>query len=249
MIRHRPAFSPRSCYILRDQDEVAYFTQHGGAPEAQLIDWATQLFGANQCFIDVGAHVGSWTQHLAQSGAMLAPAEISINEQATMTIASEKSARRHVYAFEPQASTYKRLCEGVLLAGLTNVTCNDVALGARGEVDLHIVSVDGGGSTLRHRAELGSELSVERVHGAQLDDYRFVDVGLIKIDAEGAERDILRGAHKTLEVHHRPTLLLEAWLHGWFAQERAALIADVEALGYRVQPVLNWPEMLLATRS
>jgi len=224
VIPHRPAFSLGSCYVLRDRDEAVYFAQHGGAPEAQLIDWATQLVRADQSFIDVGAHVGSWAQHFAQKC-------------------------RHVDAFEPQHSTYKRLCEGVQIAGLTNVSCHDVALGARGEVDLHIVSVDGGGSTLRPRDELGSDLSVDRVRAAQLDDYVFIDVGLIKIDAEGAERDILRGALKTLEMHQHPTLLLEAWLHDWYVRERAALIADVEALGYRVQPVMNWPEMLLATHS
>jgi FkbM family methyltransferase len=217
----RPAFSPASCYILRNQEEATYFTQYGGAPEAKLIDWATQLVQAGQSFIDVGAHVGSWAQHFAQKC-------------------------RRVDAFEPQRTTYDRLREGVRLAGLANVNCHDVALGASGEVDLHVVSIDGGGSTLLHRGELGPDLTTERVRAAQLDDYVFDDVGLIKIDAEGAEGNILRGALKTLEAHRYPTLLLEAWLHEWYAKERAALIAQVEGLGYRVQPVANCPEMLLA---
>jgi FkbM family methyltransferase len=217
----RPAFSPTSCYILRDDEEAAYFTRHGGAPEAPLIDWATQFVCSDQSLIDIGAHVGSWTQHFARKGG-------------------------RVYAFEPQRTTYERLCEGIRLAALPNVVCRDVALGARGEMDLHHVSIYGGGSTLRHRGELGPELAVERVRSAQLDDYIFDDVGLIKIDAEGMEADILCGAEKTLKAHDYPFLLLEAWLHGWFAKERAALIAQVEAFGYHVQPVMNCPEMLLA---
>jgi len=217
----RPAFSPASCYVLRDLDEVAYFTRHGGAPEAALIDWATQLVRPHESFVDVGAHVGSWTQHFAQKC-------------------------REVHAFEPQRSTYDRLCAGIRQAGLPNVTCHAVALGATGEVDLHVISADGGGSTLRPRSELGPALAVERVSGAQLDDFALDDVGLIKIDAEGAEAAVLRGAARTLATHGYPTLLLEAWLHDWYAAERAALIAQVEALGYHVQPVLNCPEMLLA---
>ena len=217
----RPAFSPRSCYLLRDAAEEAYFRGHGGAPEAKLIDWALQLLRSDQTFIDVGAHVGTWTQHFAQKC-------------------------RRVVAFEPQPSTYKRLLEGVQLASLQNVTCHDVALGASGEVDLHVVSQDGGGSTLHHRSELGPQLEVERVRGAQLDDFDFDNVGLIKIDAEGAEADILAGAVTTLEKHRYPTLLLEAWLHDWYAEKRAALILQLQALGYRVLPVMNCPEMLLA---
>src|SRR4029078_7744177 len=98
-------------------------------------------------------------------------------------------------------------------------------------------SVDGGGSTLHHRTELGQELSTERVRAAQLDDYEFENVGLIKIDAEGAEADILRGAAKTLETHRYPTLLLEAWTHDWYAEQREALIQQLKELGYAVQAV------------
>src|ERR1700751_1026398 len=220
-ILFRPEFSPSSCYVLRDRAEVAYFSGHGGAPEARLIDWATQLVRPSESFIDVGAHVGSWAQHFAQKC-------------------------RRVYAFEPQATTYGRLREGIRQARLSNITCYDVALGTTGDVDLHVVSVDGGGSTLCPRPELGQGLGVERGRGGQLDDYEFADVGLIKIDAEGSEAAILRGSMKTLEAHGYPTLLLEAWLHDWYAEERAALIAQVEALGYSVQPVMNCPETLLA---
>jgi len=214
----RPAFSPGSCYLLHKATEEAAFAANGGAPEARLIDWARQFIRTDQTFIDVGAHVGTWAQHFAQKC-------------------------RRVVAFEPQPSTYKRLVEGIALASLQNIVCHDVALGATGEVDLHVVD---GGSTLHHRSELGQQIAVERVRAAQLDDYEFENVGLIKIDAEGAEADILRGAKKTLEAHRYPTLLLEAWTADWYADQRAALIKQLEELGYAVQTVMNCPEMLLA---
>ena len=215
----RPAFSPGSCYLLRDAAEEAYFSRHGGAPEAALIGWATQFIAHDETFVDVGAHVGTWAQHFALKC-------------------------KQVHAFEPQRSTYERLRDGVQLAKLGNVICHDVALGCQGEVDLHVVSADGGGSTLRHRQELGAVLGVERVRCAQIDDFEFDNVGVIKIDAEGFEIDILRGAEKTLEKH-RPTLLLEAWDHEWYARERAQLIAHVVGLGYGVVSVQGWPQMLL----
>lgn len=215
----RPAFSPRSCYLLRDAAEEAYFAQHGGAPEAALISWATQFIRKDQVFVDVGAHVGTWAQHFAQ-------------------------VCRQVHAFEPQRSTFERLCEGARLAELSNVVCHDAALGARGEIDLHVVSADGGGSTARHRRELGEVLAMERVRAAQLDDFGLEDVGLVKIDAEGLEIDILRGATRLLETQ-RPTLLLEAWDHDWYARERAELVEYVKSIGYGVVPIHNWPQMLL----
>jgi FkbM family methyltransferase len=215
----RPAFSSWSCYLLRDAAEEAYFARHGGAPEAQLIEWATQFIAHDETFVDVGAHVGTWAQHFALKC-------------------------KHAHAFEPQRSTYDRLREGVEMAKLRNVTCHNAALGGQGEVDLHVVSVDGGGSTLRHRKELGAVLGVERVRCAQIDDFEFDNVGLIKIDAEGFEIDILRGAAKTLEKH-RPTLLLEAWDHEWYARERAELITHVVDLGYGVVSVQGWPQMML----
>jgi FkbM family methyltransferase len=216
----RPAFSPKSCYLLRDSDEERYFGKHGGAPEADLIAWATEFIKRDQIFVDVGAHVGSWAQHFAQ-------------------------VCKQVHAFEPQLSTFERLREGACLAELDNIVCHNTALGGSGEMELKIISADGGGSTLRHRPEMGDVLSVERVQSAQLDDFVLENVGLIKIDAEGFEIEILRGAAKTLE--QRPTLLLEAWDHDWYAHEREQLIEHVRSLGYDVTPVMNWPQTLLVT--
>lgn len=219
----RPVFSPRSCYLLRDSEEEDYFTKTGGAPEAALIEWATQFIEADQTFIDIGSHVGSWAQHFAQTC-------------------------KQVHAFEPQRVIYDRLSEGIRLAELNNIVCHDVALGAQGEMDLHHVEKYGGWSTLRHRPELGNVIAVERVRCAQLDDFAFDDVGVIKIDAEGYEIDILRGAAKTIELH-RPTLLLEAWDQNWFAKEREELIAYVHSIGYDVVPIRGWPQMLLVEPS
>jgi FkbM family methyltransferase len=215
----RPAFSPGSCYLLRDATEEASFIQHGGAPDARLIDWATQFIAHDETFVDVGAHVGTWAQHFALKC-------------------------KQVIAFEPQRSTYDRLREGVRLSKLGNVVCHDVALGGQGEADLHVVSVNGGRATLRHRQELGAVIAVERVRCAQLDDFDLENVGLIKIDAEGFEIDILRGAVKLLEKHH-PALLLKAWDHEWYSRERAELIAHVLGIGYGVVPIQGWPQMLL----
>lgn len=224
MILHRPEFSPASCYLLRDQAEVDYFTSCGGAPEAGLITWARSLVKPDEVFVDVGAHVGSWAQDLAQ----------------------------HCFqsvAFEPQPSTYERLVQGTLHANLAHeVTCMPMALGREtGTVPLSIISVDGGGSTVRHRPELGAVLETNLVSMTTLDAAIQVDgrIGLIKLDVEGNEADVIAGATGTI-AEHRPTILAEAWLHSWYADERLRLRSLLESLDYTVDVAPGWPEMLWA---
>ena len=213
----RPAFSPGSCYLLRDLAEEVIFSRQGGAPDAALIGWATQFIKHDETFVDVGAHVGEWAQHFALKC-------------------------KQVHAFEPQRPVFDRLQLGVSVAKLRNVTCHHAALGGADEADLHILS--DGRSTLRLREELGEAIAVERVRCAQLDDFEFENLGAIKIAAGGRALDVLRGAVKTLEKH-RPNLLIEAWDHEWYARDRAELIAYVLSVDYSVVSIQGCPSMLL----
>lgn len=227
MILHRPEFSPASCYVLRDQAEVDYFARCGGAPEAGLITWARSLIKPDEAFVDAGAHVGSWAQDLAQH------CSLSV-------------------AFEAQRSTYERLVQGTLHAGLADkVTCSPMALGREtGTVPLSIVSADGGGSTVKHRPELGAALETNLVSMTTLDAavHTGSRIGLIKLDVEGNEADVIAGATGTI-AEHRPTILAEAWLHEWYEAERLRLRELLESLHYTVDVVPDWPEMLWAVPS
>lgn len=241
MIEYTPAFSPRSRYLLRDEDEVAYFTRNGGAPEAGLITWARSLIKPDEVFIDVGAHVGTWAQDIAQHCVF-------------------------AIAFEPQLEVYRRLEKGCELAyflgmetsgddeGIGRVITLRVGLGrAREPMTMHSVSVDGGGSTFRHRRELGEVIATEECLVLSLDaqntppphpDGSF-RIGLMKIDVEGGELDVLEGAKETI-AQHKPHILAEAWLNPWYETERAKLWRRLESMGYIVATVTGWPEMIWA---
>lgn len=228
-----PAFSPASRYVLRDDDEVKYFRECGGAPEATLIQHAATMLAPDDIFIDVGAHIGTWSQHLARFC-------------------------KRVIAFEPQKTTFERLVRGLNLAGLGNFSAIEYALGDRpGPSILRHVSVDGGGSTVVHRAELGRVLSFEQVNERLLDslpartglsDPRQGRIGLIKIDVEGHELAVINGAVQTLEEHNWPPILAEAWLHDWYAFDRGKLIFRLQCLGYKVWPHALTSEMLMCER-
>lgn len=110
---------------------------------------------------------------------------------------------RHVYAFEPlpHSSTYLRR------ARVANITVFDVALSdTNGAATLRVPIVDGEASLESHVDPRGATLIP--VPLARLDDFGLDDVGFMKIDVEGHELQLLRGADRTLRAS-RPNLLIE----------------------------------------
>jgi FkbM family methyltransferase len=117
-------------------------------------------------------------------------------------------------AFEPIPAL-----NGELRAAFPNVDVRDVALSdAAGEASFqHVVSADGY-SGLRRRSYPGSvDVQEITVRTARLDEELPADFApaLIKVDVEGGELQVLRGAQHTLTAH-RPVVVFE---HGQGAAE------------------------------
>ena len=111
-----------------------------------------------------------------------------------------------VYAFEPVPEIFARLKEHIALNNAANVIPVPIALS--NEKGVAKMSVRGSGSSFfRHLSNEFVEVQVER-----LDD--FVEregierVDAIKIDVEGAELKVIRGADKTIR-HNKPILMVE----------------------------------------
>jgi FkbM family methyltransferase len=140
---------------------------------------------------DVGANVGGYTDLLLASGA------------------------GSIFAFEPVPPTFARLAERT--ANLREVTTLNVALGERsGAVDIH-VSTDESASTLASRdssmAHEGTEdVIAYKVPMMTLDAICFereLSFDFVKIDVEGFELEVLRGATRTLRERPPAALQLE----------------------------------------
>jgi FkbM family methyltransferase len=142
---------------------------------------------------------------------------------------------RSVVAFEPQRRIYQTLCDNLALNGCTNVTAHNLALydragpmrlspPARQQVSLPMV--DGGPDYARigNAAALTYEIAEDGggdVQAVALDELALESVALIKVDTQGADLRVLRGAEDTIR-RCRPTVLFE-WERELGAQHGAAI--------------------------
>ncbi len=106
---------------------------------------------------------------------------------------------QQIHAFEPHPTTFNNLCANLLLHMAQNVTPYNVALGAyNGEAMLDDFDI-----TQPHYS-MGAfigQVGVQsiRVPMRTIDSYNFSPVHFIKIDTEGSEFEILKGANLTLQ--------------------------------------------------
>jgi FkbM family methyltransferase len=119
-----------------------------------------------------------------------------------------------VIAFEPSGRERKRLKRHLRVNGCANVSVEEVALGdCSGEVNLFVVEGrDDWCNSLRAPAVTG-RTQIVRVEVRTLDEVletlRVSSVDFIKLDVEGAELSLLRGACQLLRSEWRPAILAE----------------------------------------
>lgn len=176
-------FSNKISYVLPRNLLTCYVDK--GLFECHLIEWCKQYCSKDANILDIGAHTGSYTLSLS-------------------------SYCNKVYAFEPQKMTYYALCGGVCLSNIRNVECINKALGSKeqvGKQTLHIVSNDGGGSSI-HSSE-NEDLSTEEIEIVTLDSLNIKNVSFIKMDVEDNEHQVLEGGLTTIKNCNYPRILFE----------------------------------------
>lgn len=129
-----------------------------------------------------------------------------------MTAAILAGPHGRVIAFEPSARERARLGRHLALNRITNVTIEPFALGERdAETDFYVA--DRTDSVLNSRVAMpGVSMTAARVPMVRLDSYLaragLDRVDVVKLDVEGSERDVLRGA-ETCFLRSRPLLMCE----------------------------------------
>ena len=158
--------------------------------------------------LDVGAHVGYYT---VLSAVLAGP-------------------RGAVWAFEPNPANARFLRRHVQINGLANVHVTEAAVAAAEGV----ARFDFGTGSGTGRLAAGGALEVRTLRLDDFCDAHAVAPSAIKVDVEGAEREVLEGARDTL-ARHRPVLFLST--HG--GEVHRACLDFMAGAGYRCAPLLG----------
>ncbi len=154
-------------------------------PDVQLV---ASLCDPHRVSLDIGADLGEFTIAMAASS-------------------------RSVIAFEPRPAQARDLAAMFDAVGAA-VRVEAVALSDEpGTIAMRVVESEPGRSTIDTDNSLGDltgdQIRVIDVPVKRLDDLNLDDVGLVKIDVEGHELAVLRGAPETL-ARNRPAIVVEA---------------------------------------
>jgi len=141
--------------------------------------------------------------------------DIGANQGYYSVLASQRVGRMgKVVAFEPSPRERKKLLRNIKLNRGKNVLVEKQALGSENsEVNLFLAQEWFNGCNSLRPPALNSQLIPVRVPMMRLDDWllqRSLDrIDLIKLDVEGGELDVLKGAVRLLEGSAPPVLLVE----------------------------------------
>jgi FkbM family methyltransferase len=147
-----------------------------------------------------------------------------------------------VYAFEPQPRVVSRLRANIEASGLLNVTVFPLALSdVAGSVGFHIPMEGSEAHGSIHANGRFEVMKIVDVETQRLDDVLSKlgnpEISLIKMDAEGAELSILRGAARLLSGPNKPVLVFEAFEGNCqpFGYCVYDLLEFVRSFGYRLR--------------
>lgn len=123
----------------------------------------------------------------------------------------EQLSPKLIYTFEASSANFKRLEKTIKLNEISNCIAENMALGE--EEGISFLNLNDGMSNLNTLTYTTKCEGKEEVRVQTLDKYaqkNNLDIGLIKVDIEGAEQMFLRGAKETI-CRQRPTLLLSIY--------------------------------------
>ncbi len=188
-------------FYVDDNPAVVKKTLLSGKPwEPHVIRDLVDHLAPGDTVLDIGAHIGSLTVPIAHL----------IGPEGT------------VYAFEPQKKIYRELVHNLKLNGLTNAVPLRFALSSKaGIIEMNPTGTHDG----RVRVGKGGD----KVEARTIDSFGFSDVSLMKIDVEGHETEVLRGAEKTIGALH-PVIIIEIW-----KENREVVMPILEGHGYSVR--------------
>ena len=215
-------------YMLFDSpDFITHIVNITGQFEIELVT-ATEnaLNGKPGVVLDIGANLGTYTVPLAV-----------------------RNPHLDIISFEPQQAIYHQLCGNLALNGIENVTAYNIAVGEVAEtIELampdYTKEENIGGFSLDPFVKSKtptSEGMTRPVDVITIDSLGLDNVCMIKIDVEGLEINVLRGAKETIERCGYPPIIFESWTqYDWWLDKQQELFDYIEGMGYEMtSPYVN----------
>lgn len=162
-----------------------------GFYERGYVDWAVENFvSGDKNVIDIGAHIGWYTVALAGKA-------------------------NHVFSFECSPKSFNYLCANIALNNLDyKVTKYNCALSNEiGTTPYYIRDPNDGGGNGISKFEYDNIKNTPHIDVPKntLDSYNLTNIGFIKIDVEGHEKEVLEGSVETIKRNNYPKILFESW--------------------------------------
>ncbi|HWR33373.1 MAG TPA: FkbM family methyltransferase [Chitinophagaceae bacterium] len=186
--------------------------------ESENYIFLQQQVKAGMQIIDIGAHIGLFS---------------ACSSQLT-------GATGRIICFEPTPGTFSILKDTLRLNHCDNVTAVQAAVSDKeGQAIFYVSSTAGCNSNSLIKNEWGGNpvgYDVKLVTIDSIVSANAIKPGLIKIDAEGAEQDVLKGGIKTFK-DHKPVLILG--LHPAFIKEKGDSLEAIwdllESIPYKIK--------------
>lgn len=181
-------------FFLVAEGAVAADTWSQSRFERHELDFILKILRPGMTFFDVGANVGLYS-----------------------LAAAKKLVDGRVFSFEPCQWTYQRLLRNAELNGLQNVSAIRTALGefsGQAVLQLNAPGKDGLNTIGRPHHPDSEIIGQETVPMTTLDEFtaraNISRVDVMKVDIEGAEMFLFRGARNLLEQQASPLILYES---------------------------------------
>ncbi len=196
-------------FYLDDRPEHVKRTLREGHPwEPHVLTALAEKAVPGSTALDIGAHIGAITLPLARL----------------------VGSRGRVYAFEPQKRIFRELVYNLELNRVENVIPLRFAVGSESAV----IEMD---PDQLYDGQVRVGVGGDKAELRTVDSFSFSDVSIIKIDVEGYESEVLRGARKTIETFH-PVIVIEILPGNYLAVQKT-----LHELGYSVASLTWDPRM------
>lgn len=198
-------------FFCSPHDTIVSGNLRSGIPwEGFMHKYFKSYSNKNKVALDIGANIGTHTIYLSDYFAK-------------------------VHAFEPQSSVYKLLESNIILNKCDNVHAHNFGLGSTNtsvqmeKYDLAKPNNQGGIGIDKTGLSGGEKIQVK-----VLDELNISNIGFMKIDVEGYELDVIKGAIQTIKKS-KPIIIIE--LNDKTKNDRDQIVGILKSLGYILKQI------------